>query len=73
MNRRVLLLLVTAAVLVTGCRGSDRKLIVTGSSTVAPLILEIGRQYEQEHSGVRIDVQTGGSSRGISPPWWGSE
>ena len=66
MNRRVLLLLVTAAVLVTGCRGSDRKLIVTGSSTVAPLILEIGRQYEQEHSGVRIDVQTGGSSRGIS-------
>ncbi len=41
------------------------KLVLTGSSTVAPLAAEIAKRYEAEHSGVRIDVQTGGSSRGI--------
>jgi len=42
------------------------KLVVTGSSTVAPLIAEMGKQFESLHSNVRIDVQTGGSSRGIA-------
>ena len=42
------------------------KLVLTGSSTVAPLISEIGKLYELKHSGVRIDVQSGGSSRGIA-------
>ncbi len=42
------------------------KLVVTGSSTVAPLALEIGKRFEQQHPGVRIDVQTGGSSRGVA-------
>ena len=42
------------------------KLVVTGSSTIAPLISEIGKRFETQTSGVRIDVQTGGSSRGIS-------
>lgn len=41
------------------------RLVVTGSSTLAPLVAEIGRRFEQRHPGVRIDVQTGGSSRGI--------
>ncbi len=41
------------------------KLVVTGSSTVAPLIAEIAKRYEQQNPGVRVDVQTGGSSRGI--------
>jgi len=41
------------------------KLILTGSSTVAPLASEIGKRFELLHPGVRIDVQTGGSSRGI--------
>lgn len=40
--------------------------VVTGSSSVAPLVAEIGKQYEKENSAVRIDVQTGGSSRGIA-------
>ncbi len=39
---------------------------MTGSSTVAPLAAEIAKRYESIHSGVRIDVQTGGSSRGIA-------
>src|SRR5262245_43297161 len=49
--------------------GSDtdtRTLVITGSSTVAPLMSEIGRRFETKHAGVRIDVQTGGSSRGVA-------
>ena len=42
------------------------KLVLTGSSTVAPLMAEIGKRFEQTHPGVRVDVQTGGSSRGIA-------
>lgn len=41
------------------------KLILTGSSTLAPLVSEIGKRFESLNPGVRIDVQTGGSSRGI--------
>ncbi|MEC4986512.1 MAG: phosphate ABC transporter substrate-binding protein, partial [Oscillatoria sp. PMC 1076.18] len=42
------------------------KLTLTGSSTVAPLASEIGKSFETQHPGVRIDVQTGGSSRGLA-------
>ena len=42
------------------------KLTLTGSSTVAPLAAEIAKRFETEHPEVRIDVQTGGSSRGIA-------
>ena len=42
------------------------RLILTGSSTVAPLAAEIGRRFEEKHPGVRVDVQSGGSSRGIA-------
>ncbi|MDD5460225.1 MAG: phosphate ABC transporter substrate-binding protein [Methylococcales bacterium] len=42
------------------------KLVLTGSSTIAPLAAEIGKRFESFHSNVRVDVQTGGSSRGIS-------
>ncbi|MDA1163167.1 MAG: phosphate ABC transporter substrate-binding protein [Planctomycetota bacterium] len=41
------------------------KLTITGSSTVAPLAAEMATRFEQRHRDVRIDVQTGGSSRGI--------
>jgi len=42
------------------------KLVLTGSSTIAPLAAEIGKRFESVHNNVRVDVQTGGSSRGIS-------
>lgn len=42
------------------------KLTLTGSSTVAPLAAEIAKRFEALHPGVRVDVQTGGSSRGIA-------
>lgn len=42
------------------------KLVLTGSSTVAPLVAEIAKHFELLNPNVRIDVQTGGSSRGIN-------
>lgn len=45
---------------------ADDKLVLTGSSTVAPLALEIGKRFEAQNPGVRVDVQTGGSSRGVA-------
>ncbi len=42
------------------------KLVITGSSTIAPVISEIGKRFESLHPAVRIDVQTGGSSRGVT-------
>ena len=42
------------------------RLQLTGSSTMGPLLAQIAERFEKLHPGVRIDVQTGGSSRGIS-------
>ncbi|MBS0153820.1 MAG: phosphate ABC transporter substrate-binding protein [Nitrospira sp.] len=42
------------------------KLVVTGASTLAPLISEIGKRFEGLYPKVRVDVQTGGSSRGVA-------
>ncbi len=68
MSRLLLLLALAAA---AGCAGGDRAaqdqtLVLTGSSTVAPLAAEIGKRFESLHPGTRVDVQTGGSSRGIA-------
>lgn len=56
----VLFMLITS-----GVAHSKDKLIITGSSTVAPVISDLAKIYESMHEDVRIDVQTGGSSRGI--------
>ncbi len=42
------------------------RLTLTGSSTVAPLVAEIGKRFESLNPGVRVDVQSGGSARGIA-------
>ncbi len=44
----------------------EGRITITGSSTVAPLMGEVARRFEAEHPGVRVDVQTGGTSRGIA-------
>lgn len=46
--------------------GLQGKLVLSGSSTVAPLAGQIAKRFEQRHRGVRVDVQAGGSSRGIA-------
>lgn len=45
---------------------SSDRLVLTGSSTVAPLALEIAKRFEKQNPGVRVDVQSGGSSRGVA-------
>lgn len=52
--------------LACGARAENHKLVLTGSSTVAPLLLEIGKRFEKQNPGVRVDVQSGGSSRGVA-------
>lgn len=47
-------------------QAGNNRLTLTGSSTVAPLAAEIAKRYESNHLDVRIDVQMGGSSRGIN-------
>ncbi|HLA61548.1 MAG TPA: substrate-binding domain-containing protein, partial [Nitrospiraceae bacterium] len=42
------------------------KLVITGASTLAPLIAEIGKRFESLYPAVRVDVQSGGSSRGVA-------
>ena len=42
-----------------------KKITATGSSTIAPLLSEIAKRYETKNN-ARIEIQTGGSSRGIA-------
>ena len=70
--KRILIVAALAVPTVVGLFGfpswadTNGKLVVTGSSTVAPLIAEIAKRFEQQNPNVRVDVQTGGSSRGIA-------
>lgn len=50
----------------TPAQASGGQLTLTGASTVGPLANEIGKRFEQQHPGVRVDVQTGGSARGVA-------
>ncbi len=69
-NKKFLLICITFLVL--GFDGlacaniASERLVLTGSSTVAPLVGEMARRFETMNPGIRIDVQTGGSSRGIN-------
>ena len=77
MDMRFFILTVGLLLWITGCQSPDTsspdslhqgKLVLTGSSTLAPVLAEIGRRYESQYPHVRINVQTGGSSRGIADP-----
>gem|GEM_PF-187186 len=61
-------LVLIAGLLTTACgkRDGADTVTVTGSSTIAPLVADVAKRYEESHPGVRIEVQSGGSSRGIS-------
>ena len=69
MNSKLVIPIALALTLV-GCggraSGGAGKLVVTGSSTIAPLMGEIAKRFEALHPDVRVDVQTGGSSRGVA-------
>lgn len=75
-SRTIALLMLACSLALTACSGQpdtasatgavSGRLILSGSSTIAPLAGEIGKRFESLHPGVRIDVQSGGSSRGIA-------
>jgi phosphate transport system substrate-binding protein len=76
-TRRLALLLpaIAAGAMLAGCGAQapvssngfgEGRLTLSGASTAAPLVNEIARRFESLHPGVRIDVQTGGSSRGVA-------
>jgi len=64
------LLITTALGLCLATQGCSQKLsntqqlTLTGSSTVAPLMVEIAERYQTEHPEVTFDIQTGGSNKG---------
>lgn len=57
-----------ASLFAISCQDSaqDERITLTGSSTVAPVVADAAKAYEASHPKYRIDVQTGGSSRGIA-------
>ncbi len=61
-------LVVTASAVASG----DTRVTATGSSTIAPLMSELGKTYEKANPKVRIEVQSGGTSRGIADVRQGS-
>jgi phosphate transport system substrate-binding protein len=75
------LLLPALALAIGGCSGDETSpgqplqvgignlkgtLVLTGSSTMFPLIQEIARRFEAQHPEVHFEIQMGGSLRGIS-------
>lgn len=63
---KALFSLILSAMGLACANAADARLIITGSSTVAPLVLELGKRYEKLNPGARVDVQSGGSGRGIT-------
>lgn len=64
----ILRIALTCSLLVIAACGNNnqQKLSITGSSTIAPVAAELARTFEALNANVRIDVQTGGSSRGLA-------
>ncbi|MEM7066999.1 MAG: phosphate ABC transporter substrate-binding protein [Cyanobacteria bacterium P01_B01_bin.77] len=44
---------------------ASQKLTLTGASTISPLMVTLGKRFEKQNSQFRIDVHTGGSTRGV--------
>ncbi len=65
-NRRHLVVAMLCSLLACAVHAGDKKLVLTGASTVAPLADEIGKRFEKQHPGIQVDVQTGGSARGVT-------
>ncbi|MDB6135109.1 MAG: phosphate binding protein [Verrucomicrobiales bacterium] len=63
---RNLAALVSLTVASCGKKETGAVVVLTGSSTIAPVISDVAKRYEAANPGVRIEVQSGGSSRGIA-------
>lgn len=49
-----------------GAAPSTGRLLIVGSGTMAPLVGEIAKRFQALHPGLRIDVEMGGSGRGLA-------
>jgi phosphate transport system substrate-binding protein len=47
-------------------RNTEAVLTLTGASTIAPLAQELAQRFEKLHPGVKVNVQAGGSARGVA-------
>lgn len=71
-GRSALLLLLAALLLGNGVRAEPSaplpgsRLLLSGSTTMAPLLIEIAKRFRLQHPDLQIEVQMGGSGRGIS-------
>ncbi len=63
---RILLMVLLALSYEPSLAGNQQRLVITGSSTIAPLIADLAKDFEVVNPGTRIEVQSGGSSRGIN-------
>lgn len=63
-----LAVMIFPALLQTGTVASPQtvRLSIAGSTTMAPLLAEVGRRFQHQHPGYAIEVRMGGSGRGIS-------
>lgn len=60
------ILLLCFIMLSCSAKSNKKVLTLTGSSTIAPIALELGKAFEKENPNISVEVQTGGSSRGVS-------
>lgn len=68
LRMKIIALLVLSAVLMglaVGFGGGGKRYLISGSSTVAPILTEITTRLQKTNPDLKIDVQTGGSTRGI--------
>ena len=47
-------------------KAAATRLVATGSTTMAPLVTEMVQRFEALYPGVKIEVRSGGSGKGIS-------
>lgn len=68
----ILMLLLSTLALGSGVRAEPSaplpasRLLLTGSTTMAPLMEAVAKRYQSLHPGIQFEVQMGGSGRGIS-------
>jgi len=64
--RALITAVLTVAMAGISLQAAAQHITLSGSSTIAPLAAEIAKRFEQRNPGMRVDVQSGGSSRGVN-------
>ena len=64
MRREACALLLIVSGLAAGQASETKPLLVSGSSTIYPLMVDIVQRFESLHPGVAIEVRSGGSGQG---------